>query len=523
MACTIPLCDVRRATRPAPEEPLQVAVRELLGAAVEACGADVDRVVPVSQNAFLTAAWRAYAEHRPLVLSPDAVWLCIAQGFAAHVREHAEALRGRFVRHQGRETLRVFVDRYCKGAPDNPWPEIFAEFSAQLAGHIGRQRDLVVCDFSTTGPVERAASELVLMDAMQKYFRYELVVICGIPEITLTGTVEDWRSVRRRAQHLAEYDLEWWTSVLVPALDEFVAAAEGRPDVAFWRRFFADSSGGMCGEGPNVYGWILLLFPYLTGHRPDGALHRSDVVVAARGASPVAAGGGAAPWLTHARLDPSCVPLGLACAPLTVGELDGSSHELDLLGGFVGVAQDAATLAVRPAIGWAVRERAGAVLVHDEHGPIDAARALGAHDELQAEFKSRRRALISVDVERALCSRTSTPVGRLFLDHTGLYFVPGDDRDTGPGAWLGRAMVDDDEPSGPVVPLSVGRPDPGRLSAPGALALGPRSLADLAISTPDARTAELAVTLADGERVRFTIVDPPPTLAAWRDDLPRWR
>ncbi|WP_441290726.1 DUF4419 domain-containing protein [Sorangium sp. KYC3313] len=32
------------------------------------------------------------------VLSPDAVWLCLAQGFAHHVALNAEALRGRFVR-----------------------------------------------------------------------------------------------------------------------------------------------------------------------------------------------------------------------------------------------------------------------------------------------------------------------------------------------------------------------------------------------------------------------------------------
>ncbi|MFN6483910.1 MULTISPECIES: DUF4419 domain-containing protein [unclassified Nostoc] len=31
--------------------------------------------------------------------------------------------------------------------------------------------------------------------------------VCGIPEITLLGTVEDWQSISDRVQIMAEYDL----------------------------------------------------------------------------------------------------------------------------------------------------------------------------------------------------------------------------------------------------------------------------------------------------------------------------
>src|SRR6185436_12467481 len=140
-----------------------------------------------------------------------------------------------------------------------PWPEVFSAFSDAVAEHIGRQRDLVVCDFSTTGPCERAASEIVLMDAMQRYFRYELHTLCGIPEITLLGTQDDWRSIRRRARALEEYELGWWTSALGPVLDQFVAAAQGRVDRAFWETLFKHVRGS---GGPWVRGFINVLFPY---------------------------------------------------------------------------------------------------------------------------------------------------------------------------------------------------------------------------------------------------------------------
>jgi hypothetical protein len=44
---------------------------------------------------LLEAVHVAFSQHRPLSLSPDAIWLVIAQGFGHHVAENAEILRGR--------------------------------------------------------------------------------------------------------------------------------------------------------------------------------------------------------------------------------------------------------------------------------------------------------------------------------------------------------------------------------------------------------------------------------------------
>jgi hypothetical protein len=63
----------------------------------------------------------------------------------------------------------------------------------------GNVRELVECNFSTSGPVELTASQVALMDAMSPYFDYEIMAICGIPEVTLTGTVEDWKKVKGRS------------------------------------------------------------------------------------------------------------------------------------------------------------------------------------------------------------------------------------------------------------------------------------------------------------------------------------
>jgi len=69
---------------------------------------------------------------------------------------------------------------------------------------------LVTGDFSTTTAIEKAAFQVTLMDAMKSYFRYSMVTACGIPEITLEGSVEDWQMIETKAQEFAQYDLEVW-------------------------------------------------------------------------------------------------------------------------------------------------------------------------------------------------------------------------------------------------------------------------------------------------------------------------
>ena len=58
--------------------------------------------------------------------------------------------------------------------------------------------------FSTTDPICAAAYTGTLMRALQNFFDYEVTTFCGIPEVTLLGTVEDWVDLRTRFLALAE-------------------------------------------------------------------------------------------------------------------------------------------------------------------------------------------------------------------------------------------------------------------------------------------------------------------------------
>ncbi len=329
----------------------------MLGTPVEACDSYTASVVEQPGfHSLIAAADLAYRGHFPLVLTPDAIWLTIAQGFAQHVANNAEELRGRLVPHEGKANLKIQRDDFVRGSPENPWQEVWPAFCDQIREHIGAEaHGLVVCDFSTTGPTERAASEVVLMDAVQSYFECSFLTRCGIPAVTLEGTVEDWEKVHERVVRLGRYDLSWWTDKVEPIVDEFIKAAQGSPTPSFWKGLYKEDNGS---GGPYVNGWLVRLLPYLK-HRDFVCTVPNDYRT-----------GRYTPWRTDLRnfmlerpleggermsgLTHDRLPSSVSAVPFA-WHYRGEKFDYQFLAGVTAVTQDAATRALRPRIGWAVR------------------------------------------------------------------------------------------------------------------------------------------------------------------------
>ena len=306
-------------------------------------------------HALLTALCYSFYDHVPLRLTPDAIWLTIGRGFSLHVNLHAESLRHKFVTHDDKEMLTVTRMDFLPGQ-SNPWPEVFESFSDQIDEHTGGLSGLVRADFSTTGPTELAASNLMAMETFKSYFEYEMMAGCGIPQITLTGTADDWNRIRTRTKRFAEYGLEKWTASLDPVLEQFCNAKSGVIDGDFWKSMFRYNSG----SGPAVMtGWANLFFPYFKNDQ--GKLYSNPFFD---------------DW--HRRLeiddkqnfrqrwdDPqgvgiSVIPNCLASAPLRV-TWGTQETNMRLVGGLLAVSQDPETKAVEPECGW--------IVVYE--GPVD--------------------------------------------------------------------------------------------------------------------------------------------------------
>ena len=94
------------------------------------------------------------------------------------------------------------------------------------------------------------------MDAVQHFFEFSICTGCGFPKITLTGEPDDWRKLLDKAKQLQKYDLDWWLEALLPALEEFVKASEGKPNLNFWRSLCNINVGLSFKKYQPVTGWI---------------------------------------------------------------------------------------------------------------------------------------------------------------------------------------------------------------------------------------------------------------------------
>lgn len=278
--------------------------------------------------------YQAYAEHRPFVLSPDMIWLLISQGFARHVNANPEKLRKYFVDFSGQLTLTVRSENDLL-KDSIKWEDFFPQFTTQIAEHTGRELiNMLTSDFSTTTAVEKIASEITIMEAMEPYFEFVVIyIVCGIPEITLKGTTEDWQKILDKTKKMGKYDLKWWTNELEPILKEFVNASKGKVDKNFWRNMFKYHSQKKYGAPKIIDGWIVKFFPY------DKEGKRNDLNKLIGGGS---------------------LPEEIVKVDLKYIKTDGTHTEetpLELWAGFVGLEQDTETFALTPQISWMIKKK----------------------------------------------------------------------------------------------------------------------------------------------------------------------
>jgi hypothetical protein len=190
--------------------------------------------------------------------------------------------------------------------------------------------------------------------------------VCGIPKITITGTLNDWQRIRDRVEMLGTFDLGWWIARLRPILDAFLATFEGHPNPEFWQAIYKPKRAY---AEDTVTGWIADLFPYLND---APARRRNHIFEFDRDnwAVPIEKG----VKLQMGYFEPGAdkgvsgksFPSGLASVPVRLSFQDGSSKAVDLVAGFLAIEQDPGDLALSPVIGWSIAERPPAkpVLLH---------------------------------------------------------------------------------------------------------------------------------------------------------------
>jgi hypothetical protein len=306
--------------------------RKIVTSPVE--GRQVVAVAMECSNPLVGAIHLAFSRHLALTLSPDAIWMTIVQGFSHHVNQFPETLRGRLVTHQGQGDLVEQIDKW--GAEE--LTAAVSGFSRQIRDATDPAiHDALICDFTTTTPEVRTASEVAIMDTYSHYFRYTMTMcICGIPHITLTGSVDDWQRMRARIEIFGAFGMDWWVQRLRPILDQFVLSAAGEPDREFWQGMYKFRPRLGPYNASMVTGWVVDLFPYLG----DASSRKRNRAFDDGGSREVAAG---------------AFPPGLCKVSVRLRLVDDhgrelSTRDLDLVAGLFGLQQLSSGLA--PVISW---------------------------------------------------------------------------------------------------------------------------------------------------------------------------
>jgi hypothetical protein len=299
-----------------------------------------DNLCYLGQDIFFKFMVEAYADHRPIVLSPDIIWNVIAQGFSQHVNNNPEALRDRIVYHEkGKIELSVITKEELH-SPNVKWDKLLNTFDNMIAESTkDNLADVMRADFSTTDKTARIVSQMTLMSSVKAFFDYSVIYIsCGIPNITIEGTTDDWEKVLNKTQQLRKYNLDWWVGDLVPILNEFINASKGNVNKVFWRNIVKKDrpekfvGGGCSWDRPTeLDGWFLKFMPY------DKKGKRTPQKV------------------TYNYKD---MPSQVINVDFMYKNLDtGTTTPMEMLCGLVGIEVDSITNAMRPKLGWMVCEK----------------------------------------------------------------------------------------------------------------------------------------------------------------------
>jgi hypothetical protein len=288
------------------------------------------------------------------------------------VNENAEALRSKFVSHEGKKVITIFRPDIVLRSGRNDWESTITEFVAGIHKNVHENvHPMIDTTFSTTTSTDRTCMNIAVMDATKAYFELRMLCGCGIPYIELTGTPEDWTQLRQQASLLRRYDLDWWIDELDIVLEYFERAATGTvsaEDHKFWRSVvYLTGGSGMLSD--PVTGWMQTFFPYLQGY--EGKFLRNTALAQwkcdengyaiPKKARELASGQGGGYWGDHSSVGIAVklknFPSGINQAPFQLENIAaGTKHAMLYAGGLTAVVQGKEDSVIEIQTGWAVVE-----------------------------------------------------------------------------------------------------------------------------------------------------------------------
>ena len=217
----------------------------------------------------------AYSYHRTLVLSPDNFWIHITQQVGKHILKNSEKYRDLFFEHKGKKEIIVKIDdaMMLYGMNDSrTWEYGIEQITNQINNLVKDDAvNTFVRTYSTTTTQSLIANKIILMDAMKNYFTYSMETMCGITNIEMTGTFDDWKKLIVNSEKLCELVSRedagtavrrWFKNNMYPILNNLLDTYIGKDTRDWWSHVVDEETKFGSGQGTKYYGWITNLFLY---------------------------------------------------------------------------------------------------------------------------------------------------------------------------------------------------------------------------------------------------------------------
>lgn len=219
---------------------------------------------------FLNTVHYCFAEHYPLGIRPECLMWMVLHEIGVTVKQNAETYRHLFTDSAEKKLIDVQVNGLDIHMFDqkNVWAYGIKLLHTGLRGAM--PSDLMqhlLPEISTHDLDSETASMVAVLDAATPYYDYLMRTCCGIPAIRLFGSGEDYDSIVRACEQLAERFSEHlgeYFKHLLPVLNEIADTATGRkqPDNDFWSSIYNHYSGS---GRDDMDGWITVFVNYKFG------------------------------------------------------------------------------------------------------------------------------------------------------------------------------------------------------------------------------------------------------------------
>ena len=283
----------------------------------------------------------AYKNHYGIIVTPDWIWVLFLQGYSRFMDKYSESVREKIINFNGKKNITLNrLDYSPREAAKEVWDGMIKEYIQKIETYVGKDFiQNLECNFSTTTSVSKITSQVSIMSAMKNYFTYKVLMEgCGISNITLEGSIEDWTKIKKKLQFLSTKELNWWTQHLIPIIDNIIAtkiylSSHKKPNkeiIEFWKGMIRLKGKGDIYDPHMINGWIIKFIPNLSKAQPS----------------------------LYEELSEIDVPDQIIFCPLEINWLQypgkKTIFKCSLASGFYGMIQDKNTFSVRPVTGYAV-------------------------------------------------------------------------------------------------------------------------------------------------------------------------